>query len=371
MDRVIPARTNILGLFLACILSVALIACGGKKSNNPTSTATGSGAVSAPTVATSAASPASRNAVVPATTPGATGPQPTVNPNDAIVSAGCGVTPDYGESVHFIQSGGLDRTYRLHVPRSYDPSRPTPLVLNFHGFGSNAVQQDLASGMPTKSESEGFILATPQGTSDPPRWYTTSPFELGYTDDVAFAKDLIAELSKSLCIDPKRIYATGISNGAGMASYLGCALNDEIAAVALVAGPPYSDLCRDRGPMPVVAFHGTGDLVVPFQGGVGGLYPVSVPESMKRWAEHNGCDMTLKTEEVASDVTREWYEGCTDGADAELYVIHGGGHTWPGSKIPLPLLLGNLTLPLLLGNTTHSISATDIIWDFFVAHPKP
>ena len=260
-----------------------------------------------------------------------------------------------------IPSGGLDRQYHLYVPRKYDPSQPTPLVLNFHGLGSNATEQDLVTGMPAKSESAGFILVTPQAATNQGRWYVAgAPFELGYTDDVAFVRDLIASLSRSLCIDPNRIYATGLSNGAAMTSYLGCALNDEIAAIAPVAGSPYSDLCRDKGPMPIVIFHGTGDRVVPFNGGLISIAPVSVPENLKRWAEHNGCDMTLKTEDVAPDVTREWYEGCSQGADTELYVIHGGGHTWPGSKIPLPLL----------GKTTHSISATDVMWDFFMAHPK-
>ena len=272
------------------------------------------------------------------------------------------MTPDLGESMHTIESGGLDREYHLYVPHKYDPSKPTPLVLNFHGFGSNATQQDLASAMPLKAESADFILATPQAATSLSRWYVAgTPFELGYTDDVGFVRDLIAELSRSLCIDPKRIYATGLSNGAAMSSYLGCALNDEIAAIAPVAGSPYSDLCRDKGPMPIAIFHGTGDRVVPFNGGIPGIGALAVPENLKRWAEHNGCNMTLQTEEVASDVTREWYAGCDQGADTELYVIHGGGHTWPGSKIPLPLL----------GKTTHSISATDIMWDFFVAHPKP
>ena len=234
-----------------------------------------------------------------------------------------------------MQSGGQEREYHLYVPRSYDTSKPTPLVLNFHGLGSNAFQQDLASGMPAKSESAGFILVTPQGTNDPRQWHVqSSPFELGYTDDIGFVRDLIGELSRSLCIDPKRIYATGLSNGAAMTSLLGCELNDEIAAIAPVAGSPYSDLCRTKGPMPIVIFHGTGDWVVPFNGGIGPIDPVSIPENLKRWAEHNGCNMTLKTEEVASDVTREWYDGCTNGADAELYVIHGGGHTWPGSEDP-------------------------------------
>jgi polyhydroxybutyrate depolymerase len=166
------------------------------------------------------------------------------------------------------------------------------------------------------------------------------------------------------CIDESRVYAMGISNGGGMTSLLGCRLNDRFAAIAPVAGSPYSELlCSGAGPMPIVAFHGTDDELVPFEGGPGGRLGLplnAVRDNMLGWARHNGCDLTLQTQRIAEDVVLESYGSCADGADAQLYVVEGGGHTWPGSSRNIRAL----------GTTTRSISATGIAWQFFTEHAK-
>jgi polyhydroxybutyrate depolymerase len=275
-------------------------------------------------------------------------------------AATCPAGASTGLSVQTMTSGGVQRSYRLYLPTSYDASTPLPLVLNFHGFSSNAWQQERYSGFIDIAEREGFVLVTPDGTSTPRRWYIYGKWERGYVDDFAFTEDLIDEVSASICIDQARVYATGISNGAAMSSLLGCK-SDRIAAIGPVAGSPYSALlCRNAGPVPVIAFHGTDDALVPFDGGNGGRLglPVTpVRENMLGWAEHNGCDLTLQTERIASDVVLERYTNCDEGADVLLYVIEGGGHTWPGARdVPW------------LGNTTHSISASELIWSFFEAH---
>jgi polyhydroxybutyrate depolymerase len=234
-------------------------------------------------------------------------------------------------------------------------------VLNFHGFGGTAQQQELYTGFVDIAEREGFILVTPDGTNRPQRWYIYGKWERGYVDDFAFVEDLIDEVSASACVDPSRIYATGMSNGAGLSSLLACK-SDRIAAIAPVAGSPYSELlCRTTGPTPVVAYHGTEDTLVPFNGGNGGRLglPVTpVRENMRGWAEHNGCDMTLHSERIAADVVVERYTNCDQGADVVLYVIEGGGHTWPGSDREIRWL----------GKTTQSIDASELIWSFFASH---
>jgi len=275
-----------------------------------------------------------------------------------IAESGCPTAATTGDSMRTLTSGGVQRTYRLYVPSSYDASKPLPLVLSFHGFGGSARQIEESAGLVDVAEREGFVLVTPDGTNSPQRWYIYGRSERGYVDDFAFTEDLIDEVSRLVCIDPARVFATGMSNGAAMSSLLACR-TDRIAAIAPVAGSPYSEqLCSDTGPTPVVAFHGTEDELVPFDGGNGGRFGLAVTpvrENMLGWAEHNGCDLTLRTERVAHDVVLERYTDCDEGADVLLYVIDGGGHTWPGAD----------SAGRRLGETTQSIDASELIWQFF------
>ncbi|HEU0075813.1 MAG TPA: PHB depolymerase family esterase [Dehalococcoidia bacterium] len=286
------------------------------------------------------------------------------NASERPPAASCDAAAATGPSIETLESGGTQRSYRLFVPSSYDASTPMPLVLNFHGFGSNALEQERYSDFPALAEREGFIVATPDGTNSPQRWYIYGQLEPGYVDDFGFTGELIDAISARYCIDSSRVYATGISNGGGITSLLGCRLNDRIAAIAPVAGSPYSPpACSGAGPMPVVAFHGTDDALVPFEGGPGGRLglPINpVRDNMRGWAEHNGCDLTLQTRRIAGDVVLESYGGCNGGANVQLYVIEGGGHTWPGASRDLAAL----------GSTTHSVSATELAWRFFAEQAR-
>jgi polyhydroxybutyrate depolymerase len=276
-------------------------------------------------------------------------------------SAGCGSAAPAGNSTGRLMSEGIERGFRLHVPESYAPSAPAPLVLNFHGLGSNAVQQELYSGLTGQSDEVGFILATPEGSGNPQRWYFVD-FPGAEVDDFAFVRALIGHLSDTLCIDQSRIYATGMSNGGFMSAALACEMSDTFAAVAPVAGVTYLPSCDAKPPVPIVVFHGTNDAVVPFAGGNIGLLPAALPgvrETAGLWAQHNGCEAGPQNQRFAADVVLEAYAGCSRDADVHLYVIEGGGHTWPGA-LPLPFL----------DKTTQSIKAAEIIWRFFSEHSK-
>ncbi|HLF70641.1 MAG TPA: PHB depolymerase family esterase [Dehalococcoidia bacterium] len=291
---------------------------------------------------------------------------PTQGPSPAASgSAGCGTEAPSGSSVASIESDGVERSYRLYVPTAYDTRRPTPLVLNFHGLGATALEQERYSGFIEVAEENGFVLVSPQATGTPSEWYLYGPLERGYVDDFAFVGRLIDELSARLCVDSRRVYATGISNGGGMTSLLGCELSDRIAAIAPVAGSPYVERrCDGARPMPVIAFHGTDDPLVPFEAGPDfgdlDIFRFGARNNMRDWAQHNGCDLTLHSERIASDVVLESYGGCSNGADVQLYVIEGGGHTWPGAGVEVNAL----------GKTTHSIDASELIWSFFATHPR-
>jgi polyhydroxybutyrate depolymerase len=276
----------------------------------------------------------------------------------------CGTSGEAGAFIQTLDSDGITRSYRLYVPASYDSSVPTPLVLNFHGYASNALQQERYSSIKDAADQYGFIAASPDGTGQPQEWYLYGPVEQGYVDDFAFVDRLIDDLEARYCVDPARIYATGISNGGGMTSLVGCELNGRVAAISPVAGEPFVEArCAGKGPMPIVAFHGTDDALVPFEAGVDtarlDIFNAGARNNMLQWAQHNGCNLTLHTQRIADDVVLESYTGCDADADVQLYVVEGGGHTWPGARDVN-----------LLGTTTHSIDATQIVWQFFAAHPK-
>jgi polyhydroxybutyrate depolymerase len=335
---------------IAALAALLAIACGGSSDEQAPAASPTASLVTEASAATATAPP---NGATGAPT-SATGCSPA-RPHDA------------GTSNETIVSDGIERTYLLEVPPAYDGSDPVPLVLNLHGFGSTAQEQAAYSRFPAKGAAEGFIVLTPQGTGDPPYWNIVGVGAL--TDDVAFFRTLLDALEAQLCIDAFRVYATGISNGAGMSSRLACELGDRIAAIGTVAGTSFPRNCDPGRPMPVIAFHGTEDALVPYGGGpinagLGlrfNLQAAPVEESIASWAEHNGCTTGPAREGVAANIERIVYTGCVQNASVELYAIEGGGHTWPGAAMDVPRL----------GVTTHEIGATELIWAFFLEHPMP
>jgi polyhydroxybutyrate depolymerase len=267
-----------------------------------------------------------------------------------------------GDTWQTLQSGGIERRYRLHIPPQYDPVQRAPLVLSFHGFTSNGDQQALLSGWDTIADDHTFIVVYPQGTGRPSRWYAgRAPF-IGEerTDDVQFVRDLLAELERNLCVDTTRIYANGMSNGGGMSNRLACELADQIAAIGGVAGgyTALPDGCKPARPIPVIAFHGTADPLVDYDGNRRLRVP-AIPTWAEDWAARNGCDLKPAQMPVKGDASAVHYGQCKDSADVILYTIDGGGHTWPGSKIGLSIL----------GKTSADIDASATMWAFFQAHP--
>lgn len=247
---------------------------------------------------------------------------------------------------------GMQRTAHVHVPASYDPTKPTPLVINVHGLTSFADQQAQLSHAIAKSDAAGFIVIHPEGTGTPRSWNAgacCAPASTAGTDDLGFMSALVDEAAARLCVDPDRVYLMGLSNGGHMAYAAGCALADKFAAVASVAGILEVSPCNPSRPVPLFQVHGNADLIVGYAGG---------QSSVAAWKSKNGCtsSSTTYTNGAASCVT---HTGCTSGADVVFCTIAGGGHQWPGGD----------ALPLL-GTKSDDLIATDAIWDFFVAHPR-
>ncbi len=265
-------------------------------------------------------------------------------------------------------SSGEKRTYRLYVPKSYDPARPAPLVISMHGGGLWGAAQMEMSQWNAVADEQGLLVVYPSGAGGggPRAWHVGAAGGDRSARDVRFIAELIDTLRSSYSIDPTRIYADGLSNGGGMAFLLSCTMSDRIAAVGLVASAqflPWS-ACKDQRAVPMIAFHGTDDRFTPYHGGTSWVardhvFP-SIPVFTATWARRNRCAGSPVESRVAADVTRLEYTGCAEDADVVLYTIHGGGHTWPGGG-PMP--------EWFAGPTSRGVDATRQSWAFFRAHP--
>ena len=268
-----------------------------------------------------------------------------------------------------IESGGRQRSARVHVPDSYDPDVGTMLVLNFHGYSSDDWQQELLSGMTAAADARGFIVVYPRGIAN--------SFNAGQccgtawtdsVDDVTFTADLVAELSDRYCVDPAQIYATGMSNGGFFAHRLACELSDTFAAIAPVAGVIGVEQCEPTREVPVLHIHGTDDPLVPFDGGMpltgwnvaGDLDFMSVEETIEMWKGIDSCAAQSQEYFATGDSECVQWFSCDGESEVVRCVVDGGGHTWPGG-LPIPFL----------GKTSTDMNATDLMLDFFEAHPMP
>ena len=183
------------------------------------------------------------------------------------------------------------------------------------------------------------------------------------TADLAFVSALIADLSSRYCVDRSRVYAAGISLGAEFSAIVGCTPQDHIAAIGLVAAEFLLRPCR--GPIPVIAFHGTADPIVAYRSGaIGSALPgipvIGVEQNLAHWAALDHCATGPRLGRVGTKVVRRAWRGCADGSTVVLYTVLGGGHTWPGSPITLPATA--------YGPTTRQVDATGLMLAFFDGH---
>ncbi len=261
---------------------------------------------------------------------------------------------------------GKRRRYLIYVPACYDPAKPTPLVFNIHGLAQWPANQKHVSQWNDLANEEGFIVVYPMGTQIPLHWNSHVPVErsIRSQQEVAFFAAMIEKISKQYNIDPDRIFASGLSNGGGMAFMLSCTLSDRIAAIGTVAGAftyPW-EACNKQRPMPLIAFHGLADKIVPYYGGYAKriqqpLPPV--PDWIAEFAKRNGCTEVIPLP-GRGEVSGVQYTQCDHRADVIFYTIKEGGHSWPGGN-PLP--------EFIVGRTSQDIDATRVMWEFFKEHP--
>ena len=277
-------------------------------------------------------------------------------------SAGCGQPPAVrglatkgpGDVPLTFVSDGIVRSYRLGVPESYNKRRPVPLILDLHGANSTALQQSAYSAMPRAAAARGIVTVTPDALDG--NWQL-SPTG---TDDV-FLVALVHHIEENYCINLRRVHVAGFSLGAWKATTTACGHPNLFASVGLVSEEVHPTTCA---PMPVIAFHGTADHVVPY--GAGGDQGVTVSgpnagltgarDNIASWAKGGRCSADKKVHDIGPDVIMWDYGGCEPGVNVELFTVLHADHRWPGSPIVIP-------------PTTNSISATKLMLNFFAAHP--
>src|SRR5262245_4606667 len=219
-------------------------------------------------------------------------PTGTSQPNPASAVA--------GTSAGTLSSGGETRHYLLHLPAAYQAGVAVPLVINFHGFNSNSRQEENLTGMSAKADREGFIVVYPDGLDS--TWYPGHG--TAGEADLRFIRELVTEIESQYRIDPKRIYATGISNGGGMANRVGCDMADVIAAIAPDSGAyNFWQDCSPARPIPVLAFHGLDDNIVPYTGGTPKAMLPPIEEWATVWATRNGCSGSANISTAIATVT--------------------------------------------------------------------
>lgn len=298
----------------------------------------------------------------------------TIPKNDVVNVSEKDTSNESGDYEYSLKtSDGLERTYLIHLPTDYNKNESYPLVMAFHGgFGTG---QHLANqtGLSSLADREGFMVVYPDGAENPRAGIQTwnAGNCCGFAsrnniDDVGFVRQLVGVLESNYNVDKTRIFATGMSNGAMLTNRLACEASDIFKAVAPVAGTIQIDECKPKNPVPILMVHGTSDLIVPFDGGVGNdsvtknnMF-VSVPQALKDWSVRNGCDDKEVVKLVASskteDVTTDKIEYTNCSASTILYQVNGGGHAWPGGKA---------NRAQESDEPTQSFSASEIIWKFF------
>ncbi len=254
--------------------------------------------------------------------------------------------PPPGTTEHRITSDGTERSYLLHIPPDYDGSTRFPVIFAFHGVGDQAGSFVSATGMDRLADRQGAIVVAPEGSGGLPAWSFRAEGDQPAAD-VSYVHELVDRVKDTTCVDERRVYAAGFSNGSTLVLSLACEPNRDFAAFGAVSGPYYTSRCDDAPARSIFYVHGAADLIIPFDGAktILGDLP-AVADALTDWAEHDECRRPASTTTVMPSVTQYRWTGCARGGDVQAYVVAGGAHTWPGW-------------------------VTDRMWSFFADHALP
>jgi polyhydroxybutyrate depolymerase len=279
---------------------------------------------------------------------------------------------DAGQTVdRTIKHADHERSYLLHVPAELPAGKSAPLIIALHGLSMDGQSMEALTGFSELADEKGFVVAYPDGLGRMWRFWERHELglrvrrEAGYADDVGFIEAIIDTLVDEKLVDARRVYVTGLSNGAYMSNRLAISLSDRVAAIAPVAGTMSEALSalQPPRPMPVLYIHGTDDHIVGFNGAdrfTRRKSSLSAEELVEWWAKRNGCALaeppkTLKDSAADGCTVTLCHHPCDKDAPVDFYEIEQGGHTWPD---------GSFQPELLLGPVCRDFNASAAIWEF-------
>lgn len=278
-----------------------------------------------------------------------------------------------GDYTFSLQHQNQTRQYLVHIPKQFQPTQAMPMVLSLHGGGGNMHYQATEAyyHLISKSDQAGFIAVFPNGYSRL-RSGKFATWNAGIccgkardeqVDDVGFIQKVVADIKSKANVDPKRVYANGMSNGGMMAYRLACELTDTFAAIAAVAGTDGSQHCTPSKPIAILHIHALDDERVLFHGGSGVKSQthanfVSVPDTIHKWVQLNACNPSPQRVLQVSGAYCDVYSACQNNTQVKLCVTDTGGHAWPGGS----------KVRGAAGST--AINANDMIWAFYQAHTR-
>lgn len=226
--------------------------------------------------------------------------------------------------------GGKARYALVHLPAKWDGKTSVPVVLSFHGLGSNAKQQRSTDGFVAHSDRENFIVVHPNAGGN--LGELGAAWDLKGTSELTYVNAVLDDLEKRACVDTRRVYSTGQSYGGAMTDLLACNMADRIAAAAPVSAYRPKIECQPSRPIPMLSFHGVDDHLLPYKGG-GNSRQQHFETWGKDWATRNGCTADVTESQYKPTVEEIEYNGCK--AEVVLYRVHKNGHTWPGYSLGL------------------------------------
>ena len=256
-----------------------------------------------------------------------------------------------GDNKATLQFGGRSRSYVVYVPSSVKSGTAVPLIFDFHGHGGSSTQEESSSGWKKKADQVGFIMVYPDGVDS--SWNVGNCCGLAMSenvDDVGFTRAMLETVSKAACIDAKRVYATGMSNGAGFTQRLGCEAADVIAAIAAASADLVTDPCTPARPISVLAVRGLSDTTVAYAGGntgSTGWYDPGAKKSLDLWRQIDQCTGS----EVTTHTYCESYTTCAAGVEDTLCSLPNTGHD--------------------TYNNAVGMIVPDVAWEMFQRQPMP